>query len=711
MAPVAAPTGPAKPQAWMPTLGGGKFNTGDEEHAHIIHGESWYEPYNYRKEQEALAKVHLSQICRKVDELHEEGKIPERKWTNDPLVFPDCDPENFNNPQLGIVPFPPHDQQFYLIGVLNPITTTLKPHAFPAHNKDRDGNSSWVRLCDFNQNSDACHVFAEPGQGGTHYGRVFQGGLDTGYLAEAMTAVSLRPKLARHLFYCFDVARSVYIVRLFKHGQWMRVEVDDYVPVGTPQTDEFAPVCCRSEHFPMVLWPSLVEKAMAKIFTRRGALKNSTDNDLGGWEAIGGGGRVEDALVTLTGGVAGRFETRDVSADRLFLYIHERQRDTLFVVRPNEPACTMYNVALNPYYPYVVNRAVPWEGRLYIQVFCGAAMLFDGGLQDLSVPYSLLHCPEYRESSAEGFFWCDCNDFHLYFGTIFECHLTNTPDCGIPGMPEARIVPRPIGTETSMMMAKGVMPGMPYQMPKGKGQGKGMKGKMFPGAPQRSVGLQHTDEKGNPILYYETIWCNPGRVDMHTEPEFQVHVPANRGGGPSEIIVSVDQYDQRMNLTGAIAEPGTKPQLPLTPAAILLKVYEAVEQEANLYRDKLVCKSNWLPINHAMVMWKCKGGGSFLVTCEFSGHHDFAEKMVFRCYSSIPGVEATASKANGRHQCVRDTSEPNGVKWTMVGSVPMEYMEEPDEPPAFFSERDCLRKAEFDQNVGLKQLQEDCSVM
>ena len=32
---------------------------------------------------------------------------------------------------------------------------------------------------------------------------------------------------------------------------------------------------------------------------------------MGGWEAIGGGGKVEDALADLTGGVAGRFYTKD----------------------------------------------------------------------------------------------------------------------------------------------------------------------------------------------------------------------------------------------------------------------------------------------------------------------------------------------------------------------------------------------------------------
>ena len=60
---------------------------------------------------------------------------------------------------------------------------------------------------------------------------------------------------------------------------------------------------------------------------------------------MGGGGHVEEALVDLTGGVAGRFYTADVTwiaprqvlcrvevaPDRLFLYIYTLQSDALFV--------------------------------------------------------------------------------------------------------------------------------------------------------------------------------------------------------------------------------------------------------------------------------------------------------------------------------------------------------------------------------------------
>ena len=42
-----------------------------------------------------------------------------------------------------------------------------------------------------------------------------------------------------------------------------------------------------------------------------------------GWEIIGEGGSVEETLVDFTAGVGGRFYCRDVSPDRLFIYLYE----------------------------------------------------------------------------------------------------------------------------------------------------------------------------------------------------------------------------------------------------------------------------------------------------------------------------------------------------------------------------------------------------
>ncbi|CAE7209378.1 ade6 [Symbiodinium sp. CCMP2592] len=322
-------------------------------------------------------------------------------------------------------------------------------------------------LVDFAQHADAVHLFDEFSSK-THCGRVYQGALDNGYFVEALQAISLRPKLVKQLFYAWQARRSVYIARLYKHGTWMRVEVDDYVPVGRPgrnDTDVNVPICCRSEHFPNVIWPSLIEKAYAKIHTLRLSPSAVSEEDMGGWEALNGGGKVEDALADLTGGVAGRFYTQDVSPDRLFIYIHDLQRDTLFVCRPNPTTCELQGVRLNPYYPYAVNRAVHWEGGLYLQLFCGGPGVYDGGLQDITVPYTLSRNEKYPEKREDGFFWLNAEDFHEYFGTIFECRLVNSGDVSLPDMPPPRFETiRPPPSELSLMAAGMMAPRQAYAL-------------------------------------------------------------------------------------------------------------------------------------------------------------------------------------------------------------------------------------------------------
>ncbi|CAE7247419.1 ade6 [Symbiodinium natans] len=339
-----------------------------------------------------------------------------------------------------LVPFPPNDQQYYMCGKYDPDTSLLRPTAVPNFAHDGHGSSTWLRLVDFAQHADAVHLFDEFSSK-THCGRIYQGALDNGYFVEALQAISLRPKLVKQLFYAWQARRSVYIARLYKHGTWMRVEVDDYVPVGRPgrnDTDVNVPICCRSEYFPNVIWPSLIEKAYAKIHTLRLSPSAVSEEDMGGWEALNGGGKVEDALADLTGGVAGRFYTEDVSPDRLFIYIHDLQRDTLFVCRPHPTKCELQGVRLNPYYPYAVNRAVHWEGGLYLQLFCGGPGVYDGGLQDITVPYNLSRSEKYPERREDGFFWLNAEDFHEYFGTIFECRLVNSGDVSLTDMPPPR---------------------------------------------------------------------------------------------------------------------------------------------------------------------------------------------------------------------------------------------------------------------------------
>merc|ERR1719203_528999 len=106
--------------------------------------------------------------------------------------------------------------------------------------------------------------------------------------------VGMRPELLEHIFVGmkFSFPRlGLYTLRLYKHGQWHHVQIDDALPFDQAMN----PLCSTSESFPALPWPSLIEKAYAKLH--------------GSWEGLGGGGHVEEVLTDLTGGCATRFST------------------------------------------------------------------------------------------------------------------------------------------------------------------------------------------------------------------------------------------------------------------------------------------------------------------------------------------------------------------------------------------------------------------
>lgn len=631
-------------------------------------GLGWFHAESNRTEQQEIAKQHFHALCEAVVRYAREGRCPDGKWTNDPKVFPL--PNNLIIGTImdrGVVPFPPNDLQFFSQGIDEEDESKSKLSMLPPFIPDADGLSTWARLTDFSSNHRACHLFDDTKLNVTHYGRVLQGALDTGYLVEALQAIALRPKLARSLFYCWDTLLSVYIVRLYKNGTWMRVEIDDFVPARSLPVPErvggnrIAPICCRSEHFPTILWPSLVEKAYAKIHTVR-----TTDDvgNRGGWEVIGGGGRVEDALTDLTGGVAGRFLTCDISPDRLFVYLHELQRDCLFICRVDEARCDSNGVFLNPYFPHVVHRVVVFEGRPFIQVFCGAPALDDGGLQDIGVPWTLINSDDYPETSKDGFFWCQANDFAFFFGTIFECRLTNSGDVSIPGMPPPR-VPASMGPLSSLF---GFGPAQDlWQMQR-----------------KARFGAQHLSPDGLPLPFFEWVFAVADKVTRDNQPEFSVQVP--EFCTPCEVICSLDQVDLRLQSRAK----DKKPQA----VAILLKVYENVDRNM-MYSNELVCKSNWLPIRSSMVAFQAIRGSEFKIVAELPNRYAVCNKLVFRCYVNQPGVQVTANSSWSRHWLVNPIEPPKASRWTFVGAAePIDRLHVMPDP--FEEEFDGLRQPAMD---------------
>lgn len=669
-----------------------------------LHDQGWFHAESNRYEQEELAKMHIQSISSAVGQRETAGNCRDGRWVNSPHEFPDL---GLTGTVLSnaLVPFPPNDQQYYVGGKYDPVHSTLWPIAVPNFAHNGTSSSTWIRLVDFAQHADAVHLFDEFSCK-THCGRILQGSLDNGYFVEALQAISLRPKLVKQLFYAWQTRRSIYIARLFKHGTWMRVEVDDFVPVGRSgrnDTDGNVPVCCRSEHFPNVIWPSLIEKAYAKIHTLRFSSSAITEDDMGGWEAIGGGGKVEDALADLTGGVAGRFYTKDVSPDRLFIYIYDLQRDTLFVCRPSQTLCDLQGVRLNPYYPYAVNRAVQWEGGLYYQVFCGGPGVHDGGLEDITVPYSLSHCEKFPEKREDGFFWLSAEDFHEYFGTIFECRLVNSGDVSLPEMPPPRFdVIRPPATEMSLMASGMLSTGMPMATAIPGMTESPHHSEMMDGEEIQRRGVQHVGPDGQPLAWYEWIYANPGEVVRMNEPEFVISVPQH--AVPCEVVCSIEQFDPRM----LMKRPGRPEAVP-----ILCKVYEKVDGE-NLYSDQLVCRSNWLPVRDSMVAFSVNRGGEYLIVAELPQETSHVERMIFRCYASQPYVMVAAHRMTRRHLLAKPVKLPGASKLSFVGLMEPAGFDK-DKPVPLDWDYDAMRKAVFDLDTGwnalVREVQEDCAIM
>merc|ERR1719188_1014654 len=180
-----------------------------------------------------------------------------------------------------------------------------------------------------------------------HGGRVYQGALEDFYLVAAMQAISMKTQLISNIFvnmdYC-DQRLGFYTLRLFKHGQWQYIDIDDSLPLSKGQR----PSCSSSEYFPEFAWPALIEKAYAKMH--------------GTWEALGGGGHIEEVMADLTGGCSTRYGTMDVAADRLWQYLFHMQTWCIFCCNINEKACGMRNIPIEKHWASAIFRVEKHQG-------------------------------------------------------------------------------------------------------------------------------------------------------------------------------------------------------------------------------------------------------------------------------------------------------------------------------------------------------------
>eukprot|EP00392_Amoebophrya_sp_AT5.2_P014661 g14822.t1 len=408
------------------------------------------------------------------------------------------------------------------------------------------------------------------------------------------------------------------------------------------------PVTCVSEQYPYVLFPSIAEKAYAKLHCN-GRLEEA------GWEIIGEGGNVEECLSDLTGGIGGRFDTCDVSPDRLFVYLHQLQREALFCCSINQTCCDTRGVKLSSVFSYTVNRVVEFEGNCFVQLHCNAPYLADGGLSD-STPYALTNDPRWRhESAPNGFFWMSIFDFCSYFETIFvgvcyyfetihECRLVNSGDRGsIAHMPPPRL---------------------PFQV--------------LPSYVKEPM--------------FEMLHACADLITDADCPQFALSYQENK---PCEILCCAMQTDERLGQCGA----GSR----YLHIPVALHVYEEVPG-TNQY--VFVTKSNWMEnARDSVCCFKAPRPGNYLVQAIFptkipdkntflnttssqakkrippgADEDDVViNRMVFRVYSTRR-VSSLLVSTKRELDVISEGVSSAAIRWSLVGSRNPEHQLRPDLP-------------------------------
>jgi len=241
-------------------------------------------------------------------------------------------------------------------------------------------------------------------------GRVYQGALEDFYLVAGMQAVAMKPQLIANVFVNMDHSDpklGLFIIRLYKHGQWHHVDIDDALPYDRHDS----PLCCTGEFFPSCGWASLIEKAYAKLH--------------GSWEGLGGGGHVEEVMADLTGGCASRFGTTDVAQDRLFQYLEVMQQWCVFGCNIDEAECSKRNVPIDAHWACAIFQVKRHDGMPYVCVCMAAPTSTVMHMPVCSVP------SEEGYGISDGFVWLRIDDFVGFFDTIYECRLVNS-DLGPP---------------------------------------------------------------------------------------------------------------------------------------------------------------------------------------------------------------------------------------------------------------------------------------
>ncbi|EFJ41862.1 hypothetical protein VOLCADRAFT_98154 [Volvox carteri f. nagariensis] len=386
----------------------------------------------------------------------------------------------------------------------------------------------------------------------------FMGVLDSGAFLGALAAVaaSRGGELLLDLIVSDDAApHGAYTFQFFKHGCWQAVVVDNYLPcVSGEERLAFACSAVVGE-----LWPSLLEKAYAKVH--------------GSYYALSGG-CVHEALVDLTGGVGFKLKTDTgvaaaairegslwadmqnwLAAKSIIACVARRKGPARNRFRPDAPASPTgdgegngaplavddaeggpYGLQYNQVYSVLEVRAVG-ESIQLVRLHCPWPKgMWNGpwalGSPQWDIPAVASHLEAFRATwDDEATFWMPFADFAAIFNRIHVCRMFPpswhqlTLHCGWQGPsaggPYHLQPPDPAFPATGAAPAADRSPSPTF--PAGGGGGGGSAGSSISGAGERP-------NAASAAAAVSSTWC--------CNPQFRLTVRKT-----CEVVVCLGQQD------------------------------------------------------------------------------------------------------------------------------------------------------------------------
>jgi uncharacterized OB-fold protein len=253
---------------------------------------------------------------------------------------------------------------------------------------------------------------------------VIQGELGDCYFLSSLSLVASRPHVFASLIIPTGLAHiGLYAVRFYKNGSWRTVVVDDRIPCGHTGMPIFGKNNNEQE-----IWVPIIEKAYAKLH--------------GSYMAIDGmyGGKAEDALVDLTGGIPEHFSFHDhgsdISSGRLYNKLLEYHLSGHLLCGAMVPSISANELrgqrvdalGIEDTHAYSILSVRVVQGTPLIQLrnpYGHVSGKWKGAWSDWCELWnpSLLSDTGYRKGQSNGIFWMSYFDFVARFNVL---HVVRT---------------------------------------------------------------------------------------------------------------------------------------------------------------------------------------------------------------------------------------------------------------------------------------------